>query len=646
MARTIRITVAHEQDAGQAIDQAFESAQHSTIPDLSETAAEMQLWMEGLPARILHIILPSRLFLSSVLLLAIALVDEALAQSADGLPLPPGQIIVGPVFRGANFTGKNPGPGSSVPSIANGVDANIFVETSAPTLSFVNSTSSPAAVVLTTAPTQYVRFYLPGFNSAPGAFLVGSNAVRGLTPEQIRDVLALPVTPTMETIVLLPAGTCLLVGTAGPILGNFPANPPAIPTPGPWGRGGAVQEYLIGSSQGGPGCGPVPQNAGSFVNRQPIGQFALAYAPRAGGGNAGAVANALDHAPPPPLFSDMDTIYNALDLLNFGAPGPLGAALAQLDGEIYADAPSVAIAAGQMFLDALRDQTHLARSFANPTGGDWRPWISSFGGGGDLFGGGDRHGLGFGGDGIAAGGDYRFTPSLQIGVAAAYMRSAFSAAGFAGGGGMDSFAIGSYAGYALGPWYAEGALGYSYNSAAVNRSIDFPGVNRGAFGNVAANAFLSRAEGGYHIALDDRAAVTPFASFQGVIVGQNSFTEGGAGAVNLNVENHNAALALSTLGAELSYGLPLGLSAPLSVSARAGWAHDFADVHRSVTASFQGSPDAIFTVNGAHWPRDAAAVGLRVSLPVQEVNLFIRYDGTLANAATIHSATAGATIAF
>ena len=43
----------------------------------------------------------------------------------------------------------------------------------------------------------------------------------------------------------------------------------------------------------------------------------------------------------------MDGVYNALDVLNFGAPGPLRAALAQLDGEIYADVPSVAIGMGR-----------------------------------------------------------------------------------------------------------------------------------------------------------------------------------------------------------------------------------------------------------------------------------------------------------
>jgi hypothetical protein len=589
--------------------------------------------------RIIRIVQRPALLLSTLVVFAVGLFGPAFAQSADGLPLPPGEIIFGPVFRGQAFLGatcpppaSQPCPGTSTPSIATGVDANAYLFPKYPEPPF--TPNAPAVVTLTTAPTQYVRFFTPGQSSAIGAFIVGSNAVRGLTPAQIQNVLALPATPTMETLVLVPAGTCLLIGPANPLFGK---------------QGGAIQEFLVGRSQGGPGCGPVPQflSSSSFANAQPIGAFALAYAPRAGGGNAGAVANALDHAIPPPLFSDMDSIYNALDLLNIGAPGPLRQALAQLDGEIYADAPSVAIQVGQMFLQVLRDQAHLAQGFTSTAnGGAWRPWVSGFGGGGALFGNGDTHGVGFSGGGIAAGGDFSFFPALRAGVAAAYAQSAFNASGFVGSGGLNTFAVGSYAGYEAGPWYVDGAVGYSYNSASVNRSINFPGVSRAAFANLDANAFLSRAETGYRFQMADGSIASPFVSFQGIVVRQNGFTESGAGAINLNIDGRDAALALSALGTELSYALPLGLAAPLGVSARAGWAHDFADVNRSVTADFQGTPEASFAVNGARWPRNAAAVGVRFSLPAQSVNLFVRYDGTLASNASIHSATAGLTFVF
>ncbi len=150
--------------------------------------------------------------------------------------LSPGIIVQGQVFRR---------DGTSVPSVTTGVDANTYVRTTPPTESFLGT--APATVVYTTQPDQFVRFYTDGTTGAIGSFATRARDIRGLTPAQIRDVLALPYLPDHLTIIKAPVGTCILNGIAGPILGNFPANPPAIPTPGPW---GAVSSSNM--SSGGP----------------------------------------------------------------------------------------------------------------------------------------------------------------------------------------------------------------------------------------------------------------------------------------------------------------------------------------------------------------------------------------------------------
>src|SRR5215510_7413256 len=79
------------------------------------------------------------------------------ARAADPFvpPLPPGNVVVGPVFKGPG----QPCPPPTVPSITNGADANAYICGSAPTLSFVPDAA--AAMVVTTAPAQYVRVYCP-----------------------------------------------------------------------------------------------------------------------------------------------------------------------------------------------------------------------------------------------------------------------------------------------------------------------------------------------------------------------------------------------------------------------------------------------------------------------------------------------------
>ena len=93
---------------------------------------------------------------------------------------------------------------------------------------------------------------------------------------------------------------------------------------------------------------------------------ALFYQPLAGGGNPGAVASALYRGPYPAPFTPMDLMYKSLDLLNFGDPAPLRAALIQLDGEIYASAKTVlltdSIYVREAVLGRLRQSSFMGRT--------------------------------------------------------------------------------------------------------------------------------------------------------------------------------------------------------------------------------------------------------------------------------------------
>src|SRR4051812_34547869 len=96
--------------------------------------------------------------------------------AAQAQTLPPGETITGPIFRR---------DGTTVPSIATGADANAYLGLLPPTESF--TPASPAVVVRTAAPTQYVRVYTQGVTNPVGGFIAGSNTVRGLNATQIRD---------------------------------------------------------------------------------------------------------------------------------------------------------------------------------------------------------------------------------------------------------------------------------------------------------------------------------------------------------------------------------------------------------------------------------------------------------------------------
>ena len=567
----------------------------------------------------------------AVLLLCLAgLPDAALAQS--DLPIPPGEIITGPVFR------RN---GTFVPMIDTGADANTYLEVGPPTEPF--TPFKDALVVRTSAQTQYVRVYTDGVTNPVGSFLAGSNTIRGLNAEQIRDVLALPYLPDSLTIVLVPAGTCMIVGEAAPILGHFPANPPSIPTPGPWGQGGVAQERLIGVTSE-PGChNPQFVPAEDFINLQLIGEAALSYRVRAGSGNSFAVATALDTPPSfPELFTDMDSIYNSLDLINIDGGSTLRSALTQLGGEPYAEIPTIEIGTARMFLGAVHDEMRLDRGDAANRREPMRQWVTGFGGSGGIDSSGNLQGVDYRIGGAAGGIDVKVSPALFAGVAFGYARTDFDADQISGSGDLTTRSAALYASYAPGRFYVEGALGYAHSQGELNRSIVYPGVTRRASGDPEADVFLSSIETGYALTLGRSTVLTPLAAMQGIVVSQDQTIESGAGAINLVIDGEDTGSAQSLIGAELAQAVPLGLAAPLLLKLRAGWGHDFGDLERSFTASFEGLPGAPFAIVGPDAPRDAAVINVLGSLSIKHsLELYLRYDGAFADDASVQGGSGG-----
>jgi outer membrane autotransporter protein len=600
--------------------------------------------------------------------------EPAIAQqTVGGMILPNGQVVSGPVFR------RN---GTSVPSITTGADANQYIFSTPPTASFV--ANAPAAVVLTSVPSLYARVYTEGVTHPVGGFVAPSNAIRGLNAQQIRDVLALPFLPTSVTLVQVPAGTCVLYGTAAPITGNFPANPPGIPTPGPWGNGGRLQGVLIGTTTS-PNCqNPAFLPDASYMNRQAINGYALAYRPNAGKGNTYAVAAALDTGAFPAQFSDMDTIYSSLDLVNYGSAGALQVALKQLDGESYADFGYLRMMAGRMFLNVTHQAMRAARiGQASPTAsplaaaelplslteapatpaemaGDLRRqmaspgarrtesggvWFSPYGAIGALYGSAATHSTSYNLRGFAAGGDRRISDDFVIGGALSYSNTAVSTS-IPNYGSNEAVSLAAYASYSPGAWYLDGALGYAHYWGKLSRTIAFPGIMRTAQGAPTANQFLGSIEGGLGFALHPRLSLTPFARMEVTASTQNAFTETGAGAINLSAAAQNTTAVRSILGVELSGTVALGESQTVWLALRAGWAHDYADLTGTLTANFVGKPDTSFTVYGPTPDRNAAIIGASVNMPLKLGQAFLNYEGNFSQSYSAHALMLGLKVLF
>ncbi len=343
------------------------------------------------------------------------------------------------------------------------------------------------------------------------------------------------------------------------------------------------------------------------------------------------------------------------------------AAMNAISGQNYSGFGTANLGGGLLFMNGLGQQMSLARggfgggtrvalaqacepSLADADACDgaaspWSLWGSALGGTGRIAGTANAGTLTYNAGGFATGVDYRFDPRFLAGIGVGFSNGNQWASGFSGQGTTSSYQASLYASFTQGAFYLDGMAGYGYSDNWMTRQIALPNLAvRTAQGRTGANQFLGQVEAGYRIGLHEPTAlsVTPFARFQGMTNSQYGFTESGAGALSLTVAPQTTGSARSVLGAELAGAFGPEGREKLAVQMRLGWANEYANTARPVTASFAGAPGANFTVFGAAPQRDTATLSLAANTAVaQGVSLYARYDGEVGNGISSHALNGG-----
>jgi outer membrane autotransporter protein len=275
----------------------------------------------------------------------------------------------------------------------------------------------------------------------------------------------------------------------------------------------------------------------------------------------------------------------------------------------------------------------------------WGAWFSGLGGFGSVGGNTNAGTLTYNLGGAAVGVDYRLDPRFLVGLAVGYSSGRQWVSGFQGNGNTDNYSAALYASFNQGGLYVDALAGYAYSDNRMQRVMAIPGLaTRIASGQTGANQFLGQIEAGYRIGLLEaaQATITPFARFQTVAVSQNGFTESGAQSLNLGVAQQNTTSVRTVIGADLGANIPVGMERPLGVTIRLGWAHEYADTSRPMTAAFAGAPAVGFTVYGAQPLRDAAVIGLGLNAQIgASTSIYARYDGEITGRDDTHALSAG-----
>ncbi len=489
--------------------------------------------------------------------------------------------------------------------------------------------------IRTTEPILLVRTYLydpaDPFN-ASGRWTMRALNLRGLTPDQVKDLYALPTAVDRVTIVQIPASTRVYVGIAGPLSG--------------WGNGGGPQIYLFDRP-------PL----GNYQPQAPLTALSFYYAPSSGSGNAFQVANYLDHRLPT-AFSDMETAYGALDTLNFTDANSLQSALNQLTGEAHTALSAAAIYAAQGVSRVLLERLQAPRgaaaaqriALASAAGsalgapgagtaaqGDqaWARLIGDWGRVGDD---GAASGYGYRTRGILLGRDVG-APGRDWGIAGGFTQTNVGFDRNADNGTVGSLQLALYGASSVQERLGlRGVAGFEYNRFDAERHLPFLGRNATARYN--GYIIHGALEAGWQ-STGAIGGIEPFASVSGLYARRDGFTEQGAGDVDLIAAMATQRSLRVGAGVRLN-GAGSGAGASgLMPRFSAAWTHELMDRMPTSDMQFVGTTGS-FPVNGAAIGRDelalAASVGARLR---RNMTLHVGAHANVRQNFTEYGATAG-----
>lgn len=240
---------------------------------------------------------------------------------------------------------------------------------------------------------------------------------------------------------------------------------------------------------------------------------------------------------------------------------------------------------------------------------------------------GSQPGYAFNSGGLTMGADYRVDEHFTAGGSLGYLKGHASV--YAPGSGTvddDSVRFGGYGAANAGNLHANAYLGGALDFFKTKRNIQIPGLERTAAGSPLGSELNVNTNVSYDVPTREWGIYSPFAGLSYNRMAIGSFTESGAGALNLTVSPQTAKSLQSTLGLRLSQKWTTDAHV-LVPYVSLGWRHEFDDQSRPITARFATGVGDPFTVNSGRYARDGTMAGLGLSATLSK-NATARLDYT------------------
>ncbi|MEI6494194.1 MAG: autotransporter outer membrane beta-barrel domain-containing protein, partial [Verrucomicrobiota bacterium] len=242
----------------------------------------------------------------------------------------------------------------------------------------------------------------------------------------------------------------------------------------------------------------------------------------------------------------------------------------------------------------------------------WGVWVQANGIFANAAGMGGVTSYNFENGGFLVGGDYRWSENFVTGVYGGYQGtySKYNNGGVSTINGVD---FGVYAGYQNGGFYTDAIIGGGSSSYAVSRPVKFSSVDRTAISRPDGAQFTSYLGLGYDWQAGNF-TFGPVLTGQYTYAGIAPFTERGAGALDLGVNQQNASSLRTSLGGRVAYTWKVSNTIALIPEARLFWQHEFLENPRNIGSSLNGGGGPSFDTITSAPARDAVFAGAGISI--------------------------------
>jgi len=270
----------------------------------------------------------------------------------------------------------------------------------------------------------------------------------------------------------------------------------------------------------------------------------------------------------------------------------------------------------------------------------WQGWSFGYGLGGSAQSDGNAAGLNYGMGGMLLGAERYFDRAGRIGFFGGYQGTSLQLDGLSQNGRINGGTLGGYFHNDDGYNYYTAITGMQFNGYDTTRFIQFDGINETASGSFSGWQGYGYFERGVYLSWAS-ATLQPYGALQYIYLRQNSYTETGAGVLNLNVSGIDANSLRSLVGSRLQYdrGWQGGRLLP---EVRALWLHEFLDTDSVVNSFFAPIGGGSFAIQGLNLGRDWAIVGggLRYEL-ASGWQLYGNYDAQVNTQQVFHVGSGG-----